>query len=174
MNHKQLGSLLACTLLASACGSDNNDNNDGGEITPPPVVATVDIDKATSIQLELTSFEGLSGALSFSLSDKEQQAIIHAKDYNIIYFGFPEKNTKLNNPKSWQRWHLTRTYSCNSQQNECEGILTESETKGSYTFEAPKLDWSKGDSDEAVSRYQVAIEIKGTLSSNELELLPTR
>jgi hypothetical protein len=174
MNYKQLGSLLACALFASACDSDSNDHNDGGEVTPSPVAATIDIDKATSIQLELTTFERLSGALSFSLSDEEQQAITQAKDYKIIYFGFPEENTKLNNPKSWQRWHLIHTYSCNSQQNECEGILTESETKGSYIFEAPKLDWSQGDSDRAVKRYKVAIAIKGALSSNELALLSPR
>ncbi|WP_229377305.1 hypothetical protein [Shewanella woodyi] len=172
MNNKRLTSLLACTLLATACGSDSNDSNDGGEIAPPPVATTIDIDKATSIQIELTSFEGASGALSFNLSDNEKQAITQAKDYKIIYFGFPEQNSKINNPKGWQRWHLTNSYSCNSQEKECEGILTELETKGSYTFEAPDLDWSRGDSDEVVKRYKVAIEIKGALSSNELEILP--
>ncbi|MBW8183013.1 hypothetical protein K0625_05000 [Shewanella sp. NR704-98] len=172
MNNIRLASLLACSLLATACGSDSNNSNDGGEIAPPPVDTAIDIDKATSIQVELIGFEGVSGALSFNLSDNEQQAITQAKDYKIIYFGFPEQSGKINNPKGWQRWHLTNSYSCNNQEKQCEGILTESETKGNYTFEAPDLDWSRGDSDGVVTRYKVAIEIKGALSSNEVALLP--
>lgn len=170
MNYKRLSSLIASVLLVSACGSDSNDN--GGEVTPPPVVTSIHIDKATIIQLELTSFEGVSGALSFTLSDDAQQAITQAKDYKIIYFGFPEDSSGINNPKSWQRWHLTNSYSCNTQENECEGLLSESEVKGSYTFEAPELDWSQGDSAKLVQKYKVAIEINGALSSNEIDLLP--
>ncbi len=170
MNYTRLSSFIACALFVSACGSDSNDG--GGEVTPPPVVPTIHIDKAANIELELTSFDGVSGALSFMLSDNAQQAITQAKDYNIIYFGFPEESSGINNPKSWQRWHLTNSYSCNTQENECEGLLSESDIKGSYTFEAPDLDWSQGDSAKLVQKYKVAIEIKGALSSNEIDLLP--
>ena len=175
MNYKLFGVLLTGALMVTACGSDDNDNDivdPVDPIVPPPVVTTIDVDKAASIGLQLASFDGGSGALSFSLSDAEQMAITNAKDYRVVYFGFPDPDEKSTNAKAWKRWHLSKSYVCDSEADTCEGLLTETETKGSYTFEAPGLDWSEGAPDGTVQIYKVAIEIKGALSSSELELLP--
>jgi len=172
MNYKLFGVLLSGALLTTACGSDDNDNEIENPVEPPPVATTIDVDEAASIGLKLATFDGISGALSFSLSDADEMAITNAKDYRIVYFGFPDHDEKSSKPKAWKRWHLSKSYQCDSEANECEGMLTETETKGSYTFEAPGLDWDSGATPGAVQKYKVAIEIKGALSSSELELLP--
>ncbi|RTR34951.1 hypothetical protein [Shewanella atlantica] len=167
MNYKLFGVLLAGTLLTTACS-----DSDSTPPPPPPEPVTVDIDQAATIGLKLATFDGVSGALSFSLSDADELAITNAKDYRIVYFGFPDHDEKSSKPKAWKRWHLSKSYLCDSEANECEGLLTETETKGTYTFEAPDLDWDSDATPGAVQKYKVAIEIKGALSSSELELLP--
>ncbi len=172
MNYKLFGVLLTGALLTTACSSDDNDNDIENPVEPPPVATTVDVDEAATIGLKLATFDGISGALSFSLSDADEMAVTNAKNYRIVYFGFPDPDEKSSKPKAWKRWHLSKSYLCDSEANECEGLLTETETKGSYTFEAPGLDWDSDATPGAVQKYKVAIEIKGALSSSELELLP--
>ncbi|MCL1060109.1 hypothetical protein L2729_19240 [Shewanella gelidimarina] len=175
MNYKLFSVLLTGALMTTACGSDDNDTvTPVDPVTPPVVVVptTIDVAKAATIELELASFDGVSGALSFSLSDADQMAITNAKEYRIVYFGFPDHDDPSTKAKAWKRWHLSKSYQCGSEASECEGLLTETATKGSYTFEAPGLDWSSDATPDAVQKYKVAIEIKGALSSNDLEVLP--
>ncbi|WP_041421540.1 hypothetical protein [Shewanella sediminis] len=174
MKYKLLSVLLTGALLTTGCSSDDNDNDTVLPEEPvlPPVATTIDVNEAATIGLKLATFDGVSGALSFSLSDADEMAITNAKDYRIVYFGFPDHDDKSTKPKAWKRWHLSKSYQCDSEANECEGLLTETETKGTYTFEAPGLDWDSGATPGAVQKYKVAIEIKGALSSSELELLP--
>jgi len=172
MNYKLFGVLLTGALLTTACGSDDTVAPVDPVDPVVPVATTIDAAKAATIEIELASFDGETGALSFSLSDADKMAITNAKEYRIVYFGFPDQADPSTKPKAWKRWHLSKSYLCGSEISECEGLLTETDTKGSYTFEAPGLDWSSDATPDAVQKYKVAIEIKGALSSSEVVVLP--
>lgn len=166
--------LLALTLGTLAlvgCGSDDNTSE---EITPPPppppVEKTVSIDEAAQINLAVEQFDPNTGTLVFSLTDANQAAIITAKNYDIYYFGFTDKNKSSPNPKAWKRWHVVQNYRCQSK-GECSGKLTEVKN-GQYQFEIAGLDWQSKDPSSAVSQIKVAIQIYGTKANNELALVP--
>lgn len=175
MNDKLVTSLLAGLLLCTGCGSDNDsDKEEPPVITPPPVADSIDASEALAINLSLAEFDGASGTLSFTLEDDGALAVTNATDYSITYFGFPDENASSSNAKAWKRWHVTHKYTCDSAAAECEGILVESDTdKGSYSFNATDLDWDLNTAAGSVKQYKVAIEIKGTLASSEIELLPS-
>lgn len=172
MNDKLVTSLLAALLLCGGCGSDDNDTEVPPVVTPPPVADSVDANEALAINLSLAEFDGASGALSFTLEDDAALAITNAKDYKITYFGFPADGATSSNAKAWKRWHVTQSFECDSSAGECEGVLVESE-KGTYSFEAPSLNWDQNTANGSVQKYKVAIEIKGAMASNELVLLPS-
>lgn len=163
--------LLALTLSMLALAGCDNDDNQSEEVTPPPPEATtVSIDEATQINLAVDQFDPNTGTLVFTLTDAEKSAITAAKDYDIYYFGFPDKNKTPANPKAWKRWHVTQNYRCHSQQ-ECSGKLTEI-ADGQYQFEMAGLDWNQQDPNRAVAQIKVAIQIYGAKTNNELNLIP--
>lgn len=163
--------LTLATLTLTACGSDDNPSE---EVTPPPppppVETTVSIEDATQINLAVEQFDPNTGTVVFSLTDANQAAITAAKNYDIYYFGFPDKNTSSSNAKAWKRWHVTQNYRCQSQ-GECSGKLSEIKN-GQYQFEIAGLDWQSKDPSGAVSQIKVAIQIYGTKANNELTLVP--
>lgn len=162
--------LLAFTLGALALVGCGNNDNDSEEVTPlPPAENTVAIDEAVQINLTIEQFDPNTGTLVFSLTDAEKNAITAAKDYDIYYFGFPDKDKTSANPKAWKRWHVTQNYRCHSQQ-ECDGKLTEV-TGGQYQFEIAALDWHQQDPSGSVAQIKVAIQIYGAKANNELSLI---
>ncbi|MCG9695728.1 hypothetical protein [Shewanella sp. Isolate11] len=171
MNNKLITGLLGSLLICTGCGSDDADEE--VVVTPPPVEVTdsVDIKDATSINLELVSFDGVSGALSFNLSDADAVAITNAQDYHITYFGFPDDSSSSTKAKAWKRWHVTTSYDCDTAAANCEGILQETE-QGSYTFDATGLNWDENTAAGSVKKYKVAIQIKGAQADNDLILQP--
>lgn len=169
MNDKLVTGLLATLLLCGGCGSDNADTIEPPVEVLPPVADGIDINEAAAINLTLAQFDGVSGALSFTLADDGEQAITNVKDYRITYFGFPDDETPSRNAKAWKRWHVTQAFACDSAAAQCDGVLVESD-KGQYSFEAIGLNWDENSAPGAVQRYQVAIEINGALASNELIL----
>ncbi|QIR15489.1 hypothetical protein [Shewanella aestuarii] len=173
MNDKLVTSLLAGLLLCTGCGSDSDSAKDEPPvINPPPVVDSIDATEALAINLSLAEFDGVSGTLNFSLADDDALAVTNAKDYSITYFGFPDENLSSSHAKAWKRWHVTHQYTCDSAAADCEGVLVETE-KGSYRFDATDLDWDVNTAPGSVKKYKVAIEIKGTLASTEIALLPS-
>ncbi|KIO38227.1 hypothetical protein [Shewanella sp. cp20] len=173
MNEKLLTALLATALICGGCGSDDNDDkDDGGNITPPPVADTIDAGEALAINLTLAEFDGATGALNFALKDADGLAITNAKDYRIVYFGFPDSTTASSNAKAWKHWHVTQSYLCDSAEGDCQGVLTETD-KGQYSFEATDLNWDANTAPGSVKEYKVGIEIKGAKATNELVLLPS-
>ncbi|MCZ4339018.1 hypothetical protein [Shewanella colwelliana] len=172
MNDKLVTSLLAALLLCGGCGSDDSDTTEPPVVVPPPVADSIDINEATVINLDLATFDGASGALTFNLADADKLAITNVKDYKITYFGFPDETKTSSKAKAWKRWHVTKSYQCDSAEANCNGVLVEAE-KGSYSFDATGLDWDENATAGAVEKYKVAIEIKGALAENELVLLPS-
>ncbi|MFV7771794.1 hypothetical protein [Shewanella marisflavi] len=171
MNEKLLTALLATLLMCGGCGSDDNDDDDGGVIIPPPPV-TIDAGEALAINLTLAEFDGETGTLSFALTDDDGLAITNAKDYNIVYFGFPDGESKSSNAKAWKHWHVTQSYQCDSAAGDCQGMLEETDN-GQYSFSATDLDWDANTAPGSVEEFKVAIEIKGAKATNELVLLPS-
>lgn len=157
------------TLVLTGCGSEDN-KSEAITPPPPPVEKTVSIDEATQINLAVEQFDPDTGTLVFSLTDANQAAIITAKNYDIYYFGFPDKHKSSPNPKAWKRWHVTQNYRCQSK-GECSGKLTEVKN-GQYQFEIAGLDWQQQDPSGAVAQIKVAIQIYGTKANNELTLVP--
>ena len=172
MNEKLLTALLATALICGGCGSDDNDDDDGGVIVPPPVADSIDAGEALAINLTLAEFDGATGTLNFALKDDAGLAITNAKDYNIVYFGFPDSTTESRNAKAWKHWHVTQSYQCDSVNGGCQGVLEETD-KGQYSFSATDLDWDANTAPGSVAEYKVAIEIKGAKATNELVLLPS-
>ncbi|MGS0681275.1 hypothetical protein ACVBIL_08955 [Shewanella sp. 125m-7] len=174
MKVKLLSALLASSVLLMGCGSDD-DNNDVTEppvVVPPPVADVIDISEATSIEMSLESFDGATGAITFSLNDGDNKAITQASNYDIFYFGYPDPASPSTKPKAWKRWHVTQGYKCDtSTDDECGGVLTETATKGQYTFDATDLDLDSKAAAGAVELYKVAIQIHGAQASNEIELI---
>ncbi|PIW61767.1 hypothetical protein [Shewanella sp. CG12_big_fil_rev_8_21_14_0_65_47_15] len=162
--------LTLATLTLAACGGDDNQSEDVTPPPPPPPVEnTVAIDEAAQINLTLEQFDPNTGTLVFALTDAEKNAITAAKDYDIYYFGFPDKNKTSTNPKAWKRWHVTQNYRCHSLQ-ECGGKLTEV-SEGQYQFEIAALDWQQQDPSGSVAQVKVAIQIYGAKASNDLDLI---
>ncbi|WP_299804105.1 hypothetical protein [uncultured Shewanella sp.] len=173
MKVKLLSALLASSVLLIGCGSDNdNDVTEPPVVVPPPVEDAIDIDEATSIVMNLDSVDAATGALTFSLKDGDNKAISKATDYDIFYFGFPDPDSPSTKAKAWKRWHVTQSYKCDTASNiECAGILTETATKGQYTFDATDLDLDSKAAAGAVELYKVAIQVHGAQASNEMELI---
>ncbi len=167
MNKKLISSLLASLLICTGCSDDDDDKTP--EVTPPEVVETesIDIKDATAINLELLSFDGATGALSFTLTDANNAVITNAQDYRITYFGFP--SGKSSKPKAWKRWHVTTSYDCDNTEGHCEGLLEET-SDGNYSFEAFDLDWDADVAAGSVQKYKVAIQIKGAQAENDFTL----
>ncbi|ABV88749.1 hypothetical protein [Shewanella pealeana] len=174
MKVKLLSAMLASSMLLLGCGSDD-DNNDVTEppvVVPPPVEEVIDIDEASTIAMSLDSVDAATGALTFSLKDGDNKAITKATDYDIFYFGYPDPASPSTKAKAWKRWHVTQGYKCDtSTDEECVGILTETATKGQYTFDAIDLDLEGKAAAGAVALYKVAIQIHGAQASNEIELI---
>ncbi|WP_372872002.1 hypothetical protein [Shewanella sp.] len=168
MNAKLLYPLLG-TLLLGACGSDN----DSPEVTPPepPVATTVHIDEAEALSLEVVSFEPQTGEVEFTLKDNNGLAVTEAKQYELIYFGLPAEGKASNNPKAWKRWHVTQSFACADIPANCEGVLTESNTKGRYLFRAQGLDWSQDAPDGTLARYRLAITFHGAKASSDMQFV---
>lgn len=164
--------LLALTLGTLAlvgCGSDDNHAEESTPTPPPPVEKTVNIDEATQINLIVEQFEPDTGTVLFSLADASQTAITAAKNYDIYFFGFPDKSKPSSHPKAWKRWHVTQNYRCQSKE-ECSGKLTEIKN-GQYQFEIAGLDWQQHDPNKLVSHIKVAIQIYGAKAQNQLDLI---
>lgn len=172
MKYQLLGVLIAGTIGLTACGGSDNDS--GETVTPPtpPTSVTVDAKDALAINLSVTGFDTVTGALSFDLTDAEGVAITNAKDYDIAFLGFKNPSATTTKPKAWKRWHVAQLYRCDSaSEAACQGTLTETTTKGSYRFEATDFDLSSDDPAKFISEYKVGIEVKGTLASNKVELV---
>ncbi|MGX9462888.1 hypothetical protein ACWXWU_16870 [Shewanella sp. A14] len=183
MKIKYLSAILASSLLIFGCNNDNDDD----VVTEPPVVVVppvvvppveppatsdgVNIDEASSVIVKLKTFDTTTGALSFTLANTEGKALTQATNYRIIYFGFPDPENASKKPKAWKRWHVTQSYQCDiSTSDECSGTLEETDTKGTYTFNVNDLDLQSQTSDDAEMIYKVAVQINGTLASNDIEL----
>ena len=81
MKIKYLSAILASSLLIFGCNSDNDDEDivvvEPPVVVVPPVVVdeAVDVDDATAITMQLNSFNAASGALTFTLTDAQGNAI---------------------------------------------------------------------------------------------------
>lgn len=171
MKYPLLAVTLA-TLMLAGCGSDSNkveEETPPAPPPPPPVENAVNIDEATQINLKLEQFNVSTGTIQFSLTDAQQEAITAAKNYDIYYFGFPDKTKESPNPKAWKRWHVTQSYRCQSL-GECSGKLTEV-AGGKYQFEIADLDWKQQDPSRSVAHIKLAIQIYGAKANNELSLI---
>jgi hypothetical protein len=185
MKVKYLSAILASSLLIFGCNSDNDD--DVAVIDPPvvvvppvvvppvvvpPVIDGVSIDDASSVVVTLDTFNATTGALSFTVANSGGEALTNVADYDIVYFGFPDPASVSTKPKAWKRWHVTQSYQCDSStSDECTGTLAATDTEGKYTFNVSDLDLQSKASDDADMIYKVAIQINGTLASNEIELV---
>jgi len=178
MKVKYLSAILASSLLIFGCNSDN----DGDVVTEPvvvipPVVVSpvsdgVSIDDASSVVVKLDTFDATTGALSFTVANNDGEALSNVADYDIVYFGFPDPASSSIKPKAWKRWHVTQRYQCDAAtSSNCTGTLEETDTRGKYTFNVSDLDLQSQASDNADLLYQVAIQINGTLASNDIELI---
>ena len=180
MKIKFLTSLLISSFILIGCGSD--DVTEPPVVVPPvvvppvvvpPVVSdAVDIDQATGIVMSLSSFDAATGALTFTLSNDENKAIIKASNYHIAYFGYPDPVSPSTNPKAWKRWHVTQSFKCDiGSDDECAGELTETANEGEYAFYAADLDLDSKAAAGELALYKVAIEIHGAQASNDIELM---
>ncbi len=170
MKYKLLSILIAGTML-TACGGSDNDTTEPTP-PPPPAAVTVDANDAKAINLTVTGFDTVTGALSFDLKDADGVAITNAQDYDIAFLGFQNPKAITSKPKAWKRWHVAQLYRCDTaSEAPCQGTLTETTTKGSYLFDATDFDLSSGDPAKFVTEYKVGIEIKGKLASNPVELI---
>lgn len=184
MKLKLLSALLASSLLLIGCGSDDDtsapDPVDPPVVEPPvtdpvdpPASEVVKIDDADMIVLTVDEFDAATGALTFTLDNGDEKAITDASTYDIIYLGYPDPNASSSNAKAWKRWHVSQTFSCDpTTEDECSGVLTETETEGQYTFNAIDLDLDSKASAGAVALYKVAIQVHGVKATNEFELIP--
>lgn len=171
MKVKLLSALLASSILLVGCGSDNDDVTEP-PVVVPPVEDVIEIDEANTIVMNLTSFDAVTGALTFSLENGDKKAITQATDYDIYYFGYPDPDSPSSNAKAWKRWHVTQGFKCDTDLDvECVGVLSETATKGQYTFEATDLDLDSQAAAGAVTIYKVAVQIHGALASNAIELI---
>lgn len=179
MKYKLLSALVAGSIALAGCGSDDPIKPEDPVVVVPPVVVeppaevtTIDANDALAINLAVTSYDVTTGAIQFDLTDADGLPITNAKDYDIAFMGFPDPTEKSSNPKAWKRWHVAQMYRCDTSSDiACDGVLTESATKGSYSFSATDLDLSTDDPAEAVKTYKVGIAIKGANATNVVELL---
>ncbi|GGP88343.1 hypothetical protein [Shewanella ulleungensis] len=187
MKIKYLSAILASSLLIFGCGSDNDDEDiitvePPVVVTPPvvvvppvvvdPVSEAVTVDEATDISMQLDSFDAATGALTFTLTDADGKAITNASDYDIVYFGFPDPASPSIKPKAWKRWHVTQSFQCDKTDSDnCVGLLQETDVEGKYTFDATDLDLGSKAAAGAVEVFKVAVQIHGSIASNEITLI---
>ncbi|MEZ9237420.1 hypothetical protein [Shewanella sp. 10N.286.52.A9] len=179
MKRKLLSALLTSSLLLIGCSDDDNTTEpvEPPVVEPPvtdpvdpPVSESVAIDEAEAVTLTLKTFDTESGTLTFTLTNDADKAITDASSYQIMYFGYPISES--NNAKAWKRWHVSQSYSCDtSTEDACNGVLTETDIAGQYTFNATDLDLDSKAAAGAVEQYKVAILIHGAKASNEFELI---
>jgi hypothetical protein len=186
MNVKYLSAILASSLLIFGCNSDNDD--DVAVIDPPvvvvppvvtppvvvvpPVLDGISIDDASSIVVTLDTFNATTGSLLFTVANNDGEALINVANYDIVYFGFPDPASLSIKPKAWKRWHVTQSYQCDGAGSDsCSGTLEATDTAGKYTFNVSDLDLQSKASANAAMIYKVAIQIKGSLASNAIELI---
>ncbi|PKI08098.1 hypothetical protein CXF78_02170 [Shewanella sp. 11B5] len=122
--------------------------------------------------VKLDTFDSITGALSFTVANSEGEALTNVANYDIVYFGFPDPASPSIKPKAWKRWHVTQNYQCDSTATDtCTGTLEATDTAGKYTFNVSDLDLQSKASANAEMVFKVAVQIKGALASNEIELI---
>ncbi|WP_418358018.1 hypothetical protein ACNH6B_01635 [Shewanella basaltis] len=178
MKIKYLSAILASSLLIFGCNSDNDDEDivvvEPPVVVVPPVVVdeAVDVNDATAITMQLNSFNAASGALTFTLTDAQGNAITNANDYDIVYFGYPDPASPSIKPKAWKHWHVTQRFQCDQTDSDnCVGLLQETQTLGQYTFDATGLDLESKAAAGAVEVFKVAVQIHGSNASNDITLI---
>lgn len=179
MKLKLLSALLTSSLLLIGCSDDDSTTEpvDPPVVEPPvvepPVSEAVAIDDADAVILTVDEYDASSGALTFTLDNGDSKAITDASNYSIMYFGYPDPAVTSSNAKAWKRWHVSQTFNCDtSSEDECAGVLTETETEGQYTFNAVDLDLEGKAAAGSVEIFKVAIQIHGAKATNEFELIP--
>ncbi|GLS82432.1 hypothetical protein [Paraferrimonas haliotis] len=149
-----VASLLTLTVIG--CSSDDDELIESPPITPAPQV--INIANANELNVTVEKFDPATGLVRFSIADDNSLAVTDAKNYHIVYFGFPDSDRPSANPKAWKRWHVYYQYQC-AAGDDCDGVLTETVDSGHYQFEVQDLDWDANAVPGAVQRYQVGIRV---------------
>lgn len=158
-----IGTLSTFSLIG--CGGSDE------KTVTPPVLNSIDINEAKSIELIQVDLNPQSGVVIFSLQDETGTMITGAERYDISYFGFKAPKYEASEAKAWQRWHTVKSYRCESRQ-ECDGQLTANEA-GQYQFSATDFQWDSQDPSGVATNVRIAIQIYGNNAVNEVELIGT-
>lgn len=168
-------------LLLSACGSDDNavepvvvepddpvvvEPDDPVVVEPDdpvdPIIASVTLDQASSVNLDISSVDADSYAITFTLTDDDKQAITDASSFEVMYLVMPKVNTaSFNMP-----WHNATKFSCDVDESDCTGTLVEVDA-GSYTFTpSEQLVF-----DKATQTLEVSLTVYGALAQTKPEII---
>ncbi|MBY5991239.1 hypothetical protein [Ferrimonas balearica] len=162
-NIKSMMLLAAMGLLLSGCGSDNDNDPVTPEPPEPPVEESIGIDETTTLSLEITDFNGPSGAISFTLTGDDALPVTGANQFQVLFMGYPAPGPT--STKYGLSWHEAQDLDCTDPAGHCDAVLTEVDT-GQYELLANGLSWRP-----EVEDYKAALMVMGANAANDPELI---